>query len=153
MPRQHITLFFCPTMPRAHATRHTSSYVMKPCHTFSQAGRRPAACIRESLSMCPYTLQCLYVCVRILRPHACPHAAVACIIWYAHLYIQRPHRITASASLPLSLSGAGAWGLSTVILSATGGGVTHWGGAGEWLSVAIAYRDLCHRQVQVLRLY
>jgi hypothetical protein len=70
MPRQHITLFFCPTMPRAHDTCHTSSYVMKQRVSLFFAGRRPAACVVESLSMCPYTSQCLYVCVRILRPQA-----------------------------------------------------------------------------------
>ena len=39
MPSQHITLFFCPTMPRAHATRHTSSYVMKQPVSLFFAGR------------------------------------------------------------------------------------------------------------------
>jgi hypothetical protein len=69
MPRQHITLFFCPTMPRAHATRHTSSYVMKQ-PVF--AGRPAAGGLNQRISK--YVSLHVAVSLRL-----CPHTTSACL--------------------------------------------------------------------------
>jgi hypothetical protein len=56
MPRQHITFFFGPTMPRAHATRHTSSYVIKQPVSLFFAGRPAAGGLHgENLQVCVLT--------------------------------------------------------------------------------------------------